>query len=797
MFRRRNGRHRGLARRFRHTDTHIAGLPGDARALRAWRRGTLAALLALATACGGGAPASSSVPENQPAGRGGTSGSVTPPAPGSIDSDAGAGGGGQSLGGAGGNANGAGGANGFGGSIANPDADPAQVHTDGGVLDQTGDRVPAPDQNAPAEPAPAPVPPDRGPINMPGCPPETAQPRVLFDIPRAGDRSDDFFRLPFPNDIRRRGGKLALVDFPRPQGFLFPNIIGKVADAISAEGVGFGPNPVVTFRLSRAPSLTDPAKVITRYLDLTEGAPEYGRVVAHRVGTTTPGRYLCGHHVLVERADPTPLLSGHTYAVMLTRALTDQAGTGFSRDTDFAVMLGAQPDGVERLAAWQAYAPLRRYFASTPNSADEVLAAAVFTVDAVEAPAAALRAAIHTGAAPTVTDLVRCGPGVASVCDDGRTSGCGSLAADAAFDEYQARMAMPVFQQGTAPYNDAGGGISFDSAGRAIEVRREPVCVSLTVPKGQAPAAGWPVVVYAHGTGGHFRGPVESGLADDLARGVLGGGAAQPMATLSYDGVLHGSRKNGSTRGSDELVYNVFNPTAARDNQLQAAADLFAVVRALPALSGGERPLDGSKVGLYGHSQGGNAAAVAAGYEPAFKVVVLSGTGGGIANSLLEKKKPIDAASILSIVLAESITDPRHPALQLLQQYFDRADPLNHGRRITAAPMSGSIPRHLLHVFGATDSYAPESTQWAFAVGAGLPIANPVMPSDRLAPLLTVLAPVRGNFKVGVTSVTALEAQYRPDGYDGHFVSSQNPTARADIRHFLGTYFRDASPELQ
>ncbi|HEY0715825.1 MAG TPA: hypothetical protein VGF45_24285, partial [Polyangia bacterium] len=523
-----------------------------------------------------------------------------------------------------------------------------------------------------------------------------------------------------------------------------------------------------------------------------------GRVVPHRLGTMAPGPYLCGNHVLVERADPTPLLSGHTYAVMLTRALTDRAGTPFARDIDFGVMLGSrQPDGVERLAAWQAYAPLRRYFAQHPGVvADDVVAAAVFTIDAVEAPAAALRAAVHQSARPTVTDLVRCGPGATSVCDDGRTSGCGAVPADAPFVEYQARIAMPVFQQGTAPYAETGGGIGFDAQGRATEVRREPVCVSLTVPKGTAPAAGWPLVVYAHGTGGHFRGPVESGLADELARGGLAGGAAQPMATFSYDGVLHGARKNGSSRGTDELVYNVFNPTAARDNQLQAAADLFAVARALPALSGGDHPLDVNQVGLYGHSQGGNAGALAAGYEPAFKVVVLSGTGGGIASSLLEQKKPVEAASILSLVLAESISDVRHPALQLLQQYFDRADPLNHGRRITAAPMAGLDPRHLLHVFGATDSYAPDSTQWAFAVGAGLPIANPVMPSERLPPLLTVAAPVRANFKVGATNVTALEAQYQPSGYDGHFVSSHNPTARAAIRHFLGTYFRDASPEL-
>ena len=71
------------------------------------------------------------------------------------------------------------------------------------------------------------------------------------------------------------------------------------------------------------------------------------------------------------------------------------------------------------------------------------------------------------------------------------------------------------------------------------------------------------------------------------------------------------------------------------------------------------------------------------------------------------------------------------------------------------------------------------------------------MPSEGLFPLIAVAAPVRANFNVGATSVTALEAQFRPSGYDGHFVSTQNPDARAAIRHFLGTYFSDGSPELQ
>jgi hypothetical protein len=130
----------------------------------------------------------------------------------------------------------------------------------------------------------------------------------------------------------------------------------------------------------------------------------------------------------------------------------------------------------------------------------------------------------------------------------------------------------------------------------------------------------------------------------------------------------------------------------------------------------------------------------------------------------------------------------------MMQLYFDRADPLNHGRRIAAAPMPGVAARHVLHVFGSGDNYAPVSTQLAFAAGAELPVLHPVLPLGALAHLAVIDAPVRMNFGVGVRRTTALEAQFDPSGYDGHFVSTQNPAAQLTIRRFLGTYFRDDMP---
>jgi hypothetical protein len=81
---------------------------------------------------------------------------------------------------------------------------------------------------------------------------------------------------------------------------------------------------------------------------------------------------------------------------------------------------------------------------------------------------------------------------------------------------------------------------------------------------------------------------------------------------LSFDGVMHGSRSGGSTEPVGNLVYNFLNPVAARDNALQAAADLLAIPRSLTSFAELLIPLDGKRLSLYGHSQGGNGASLVA-----------------------------------------------------------------------------------------------------------------------------------------------------------------------------------------
>src|SRR5262249_9173803 len=162
-------------------------------------------------------------------------------------------------------------------------------------------------------------------------------------------------------------------------------------------------------------------------------------------------------------------------------------------------------------------------------------------------------------------------------CDDGTDARkCGN---DSAFVEVHGKIKMPIFQKGTIPYvtpND-GGGLN-ESGGKVTKDHDDDVCFGMTLPK---TASTWALLVYSHGTGGSFRSVITDGIAAKMA--------AANVATFSFDSVGHGARRGASKKSPDALVFNVFNPKAARDNWLQGAADIRSAIklgRAAPTPAG-------------------------------------------------------------------------------------------------------------------------------------------------------------------------------------------------------------------
>lgn len=627
---------------------------------------------------------------------------------------------------------------------------------------------------------------------------------AYFEVPRHTSADHDFFRLPFPSDVRRTATGLDLDGFPTPGTALPVDVMARYVSASETDLDGFATNAVSYFRFSRPYDWESVGDRI-RIVDITPGSPGYGQ--NRGLGwLTTAGRltkYVCEDWLGVRTGHGDPLRPGTTYAVLLTTGIRDMNGNAFARDEDFVATLGdTAPSDAALMHAWQAHAPLRAFLTDQSIDPTTVLNAAVFTTQTADTMVQRLRAAEQTATLPAITDATTCTGTAVSPCDDGtELRRCG--AADPAYTEIHAHLSLPIFQAGTAPYEEPedGGGIAVDASGQPMVVRTEEVCVAITIPTAAVPAGGYPVLVAAHGTGGSFTDHIRGGIAHEAAV------AATPAITIGIDLPQHGSRRGGSTRSPDRLVYNFTNPRAARDVFLQGAADLAGTIRFAregTILDGAGAPvaIDETRIVLFGHSQGAQHAALLAGDEPSLAGVVLSEAGGDLTQSLLHKTQPFDIARLVPLALLDFDGNGNlavgdfNPALALFQTFFERVDAVNLARHYAREMPTGAPGLHVFATYGVGDSYTPEPTLQAFATSAGFAFVNPILTAPDFAPT-GVDAPLSGNFTTASSAFTFGMRQYAPPaGVDGHFAALQGPEGQADIARFLGALFAGTTPPI-
>ena len=642
------------------------------------------------------------------------------------------------------------------------------------------------------------------------CDDDTTKPTMAyFEVPRSSD-NHDFYRLPFPNDIRLVEGHPDLSGHPTPGSELLGyDPLDPFLRAIESDMDGWGAYPTVFFRFSNAVDWdsfdngVNPG--VIRWVDITPGSSLYAFTLGwSSVANSSRTKYLCPNWLTVRPPTGEPLVPGHTYAVILSTAGLDKTGVPIERAPDFEAMLDdTEPVEVALRDAHESYQVFRDYLASEAIGKDLILNAAVFTVSQVREPGETLAESVAAQPVPTTSGWVRCGDGPSPCPQAQDDRACGDTNPD--FDELHALVSLPVFQQGTAPYltQQDGGGFQVGTDGTYELVRTEDVCLSMTIPKNVTmPAEGWPVVLFAHGTGGSFRSHVELGLAEALAD--AGNGAA--FAVVGIDQVQHGPRRGGSDASPNDLFFNFGNPLAAKYNPLQGAGDQLALVRMLADFAldasasptGEEVRIDGEKIMFWGHSQGATHGSVGIPYAPSVKAVVLSGNGASLMDSLVTKTNPVNIAAALPYVLLDinSTFDlpggTHHPVLSLLQTWIDPADPLNYGPLMSAKPPTDGTVRHCFQPFGQLDTYSPAKTMLSYIIAADMERveddASVVLPDpddDREMGHMAVGTENAGNLMVSGTPVTALTRRYGSDGYDGHFVAFRNSSAQADILRFL------------
>jgi hypothetical protein len=436
------------------------------------------------------------------------------------------------------------------------------------------------------------------------------------------------------------------------------------------------------------------------------------------------------------------------------------------------MMAASAPSDTTLAAAWNAYAPLRAWVSDSGTDAATILSATVFTTQTVDDVVPALRTVIRNRPAPTVSDLTLCGAGVTSPCDDGSGQrACG--ADDPSYFEVHGRISLPIFQEGTAPYENPedGGAVRRDGTGTPQIARSEDVCFALTVPRSPPPSGGFPLLVFGHGTGGSFTSGIDAGVAGAVSDTDVGSVAVR-AATLAIDLPQHGDRRGGSTRDPSRLFFNFANPRAARDNITQGTADLLSLVHWATAYdaAAGSSPtgeaitFDPTKIVLYVHSQGSTHAALMIPHEPDVAAVVLSGNGGDLTHSLLNKTQPVDIAGLLPLALLDPNRDGGlaagafHPALALFQMFFERVDPVNHARRLHVEPPAGAPGLHVFMTYGPGDSYSPEDTMRAYSLAARLTHVRPIVGEGWRLPEAD--APLLGNVRVSDVPFTMGLRQY-------------------------------------
>ncbi len=636
------------------------------------------------------------------------------------------------------------------------------------------------------------------------------EPVARFDLD--GVR-DDFFAFPFPSDLRTHAdGRPDLTGYPNPGIDLVTDML-RIAD----QRPRFPTLPVAYFRFDTALATRDASDVVAAeaaspilIVDVDATSPERGRLVP-AVAIDLVNDVYSGPNLL--GVGPVPgfvLAPDRTYAVVVRRGLGDARG----RMLDVPAALATLARGETPSASWgerarAVYAPLWETHAMIGVAADDVAAATVFTTGDVVAETRALAEAVLAAHSITIESL-RVDP--ADGDDHPR------------YCELRARASMPQFQEGTPPFDEAGTFI-LDGAGAPTEQRREDVPIVITIPRGEMPAGGFPLMVYFHGSGGIAaqvvdRGPRPAGGVEAVGEGPAHMIAARGFAAVGAALPLSPDRLPGA--GATEYL-NLRNLAAFRDTFRQGVIEQRLLIRAMtelridPATLGsctgvtlpaGETAIRfdaNAFVGL-GQSMGGMYTNMIGAVEPSLRALVPTGAGGYWGYFILETSLIPGARALLAASLRTSADrlSQLHPGLSLLEMAWEGAEPLVYMPRISRRPLPGIGARPIYEPVGEHDSYFPPAVYDAVALAYGHPQAGErVWPEMQarlaLAGLDGVLDyPVRGNLvSAGGEPYTGAVVQYAGDGFsDPHNIFTQLPAVRYQWTCFLESALRPAGAAI-
>ena len=606
-------------------------------------------------------------------------------------------------------------------------------------------------------------------------PPPPAAPAVVADFDLTADLSvsDNFWAMPYPSDLRLTpDGAPDLRGFPN-------NLEESILDGlkqVAMQRKGFPEMPSAYFHFDGALAPQDPSVVIAAQpaspillVDVDPTSPERGKLFPVVAGTPAGDRYLLDDTLEIAPRIGVVLAPRRTYAFVVAKSLHDATGAPLGAPDAFVALESQTPPPADpQLAAWKVYQPLWPTLAQIGVDAANVAAATVFTTGDVVQDTADLSTKVIAQYQTTVTGLA-----VPTGGDQPR------------FCELTGSMSLPQFQQGTPPY-DSQGLFVLGGDGLPVKQRDEVVPVAISIPKGEMPQGGWPLVLYFHGSGG-----VSTQIFDAEAELQIPGKG--PAYVLSP----HGFAMAGSALplnpervpGASDLAYINFNNPAAfpytfRQGVIEQRMfiDALANVAIDPSivasctglsLPAGETAYHFQMTPLHvqGQSMGGMYANLVSAVEPRVKIVVPTGAGGYWSYMVLTTQAIQNAPNDLKLLLGSGDLTFMHPALHLLETAWEPAEPFVYMPRLAKSPLPGSPVRPVYEPVGNGDEYFSTGVYDGAALAYGNREAGdaiwPTMQSNLATDGLDGIVP----YPVATTS-NGVVVQYDGDGvHNAHYIA--------------------------
>lgn len=606
--------------------------------------------------------------------------------------------------------------------------------------------------------------------------------QVVFDLDADLASMDHFWDLPWPMDARLKDGRPDLRGFPNHRANKAVAQLLSIGDARD----GFPVNAAAYFRFGAPLEPRDkdtliPAQATSPILlvDLTDGSLH--AVVA---STLVEDDYVPENLLAVAPRPGVILKPGRQYAYVVMRSANDAEGKPLGVPLAMRQLLeGEPPQGALGQAVAGSYGPLVGALEKAKVDAAQVAAAAVFTTGDVVGDLYALSERVRKAHTATIS-------GLTPDPDGGDHPG---------FCELRGLVKQPQFQQGPPPW-DTEGTFAYDEEGDLVLQREEQVPVTITLPKGEMPEGGWPLMLYFHGSGGDSREGVDAGPKDtpDGERRPNEGPASVvgPLGLAMATTALPISPER--VPGASSFAYLNLNNFAAfpylfQQGVIEQRLYLDALLKleippsavdgctgmSLPAGETAHR-FDPAKVVALGLSMGGMYTNMVGAVEPRIRAVAPTGAGGYWGYFILETKMMPGAPLIAGLLGAAEEINFLHPVLQLAQTAWEGAEPMAFTPRLARRPLPAHPVRPIYQPVGQEDSYFPEPLLDAMALSYGNQQA-----SDSVWPGLQETLAVEGRQGLASypvtdnrksedgTAYTGVVVPWPFDGFNGHHVVFQ------------------------